>query len=86
MSKKTSKTSTPTKGAKPAAAKTPREQKYGVTRSGEGTMYAKVWLSVDGLKTGGKKLTFEDVRELAGKEMANAAIRTQRQRWNVFNG
>jgi hypothetical protein len=85
MSKKTAK---PTKTAKAAksSADAARDKRNGITRPGEGTMCARVWSSLDKLKADGKELTFEAVRELAGKEMADATIRTQRQRWNVFNG
>lgn len=93
MSKKTPKTSKPTKPAvKKADAKAvvnapaeARVQKNGITRPADGTLCAKVWDALDKLKAGGKDLTFDAVRELAGKEMADATIRTQRQRWNKFN-
>jgi len=82
MSKKTPKAAKSAKPAKPAT----REHRNGVPRPGEGTMCAKVWDALDKLKADGKELTFEAVRELAGKTMADATVRTQRQRWNVFNG
>jgi hypothetical protein len=73
------------KKAKPEVT-TPREQKNGVTRPGADTLCGKVWEALDKLKADGKDATFEAVRELAGKGMADATIRTQRQRWNTFNG
>ena len=42
--------------------------------------------TLDALRAEGKDATFEAVRELAGGDMADATIRTQRQRWREFNG
>jgi len=88
MSKKAPKTSKPAKATKPAAkaAAPKREQQNGVTRPGAGTLCVKVWDVLDKLHAKGEELTFETVRERAGKEMADATIRTQRQRWNEFHG
>jgi hypothetical protein len=58
----------------------------GITQPGEGTLCRKVWDALDKLRAEGKDATFEAVRELAGSEMADATIRTQRQRHREFNG
>jgi len=92
MSKKTKAPAkkTPAPKAKKTAAEpsteatTPRENRNDVTRPAAGTLCAKVWDALDSLKTDGKEITFDAVRELAGKEMTDATIRTQRQRWNKF--
>lgn len=61
-------------------------EQNGIRQPGEGTLCAKVWAALDALRAEGKDATFEAVRELAGSEMADATIRTQRQRWREFNG
>jgi hypothetical protein len=87
MSKKPSKASKLVKITKSAAkAATSREEQNGVTRPGAGTLCARVWEVLDKLHAKGEELSFETVRERAGKEMADATIRTQRQRWNEFHG
>lgn len=58
----------------------------GIAQPGEGTLCRKVWAALDKLRAEGKDATFEAVRELAGSDMADATIRTQRQRWREFNG
>ena len=93
MSKKAAKTTKPAKSTKPAAkqavvkpAVEAREQRNGVTRPSDGTMCARVWQALDKLRAKNADTTFDAVRELAGKEMADATIRTQRQRYNEFHG
>jgi hypothetical protein len=92
MSQKTAKTTKAakaTKGSAKPASKAPsqgRDQQNGVNRPGDGTLCAKVWEALDRLTKTGKDITFEAVRELAGKEMADATIRTQRQRHREFHG
>lgn len=61
-------------------------EQNGIKQPGEGTLCAKVWAALDALRADGKDATFEAVRELAGSDMADATIRTQRQRWREFNG
>jgi hypothetical protein len=63
-----------------------KDQQNGITRPGEGTLCAKVWAALDKLRAKGDDTSFDAVRALAGKEMADATIRTQRQRWNAFHG
>src|SRR5688572_18969485 len=58
----------------------------GITQPGEGTLCRKVWDALDTLRTKGLDATFQAVRELAGSEMADATIRTQRQRHREFHG
>ena len=89
-SKKTKSAAKPkaTKVAKPAKvkaekpAKVERVVKNGVTQPGEGTMCRAVWDACDKL---GKDVTFEALRELVDNNVADATIRTQRQRHKVFN-
>lgn len=77
--------------AKPAAKQAQaltatKDQQNGITRPGEGTLCAKVWAALDKLHAASEDTTFDAVRELAGKDMADATIRTQRQRWNEYHG
>lgn len=86
MSKKTSKKPAATK-AKPAPVvkATGTEKRNGVAQPKDGSLCRKVWDALDKLIEDGKNTTFEAVRELAGKEMADATIRTQRQRHKTFH-
>jgi hypothetical protein len=92
MSKKASKTTKPSNATKPAAKQVvkaqviAREQHNGVTRPGAETLCGRVWAALDKLRAKGEDATFGNVRLLSGKEMADATIRTQRQRWNEFHG
>lgn len=61
-------------------------EQNGIRQPGEGCLCRRVWDALDKLRTDGKDATFEAVRELAGSDMADATIRTQRQRWREFNG
>jgi len=70
--------------AKPAAPK--RISKNGISQPAEGTSCRAVWDAIDKLLTQDKKITLEAVRELAGDKMADATIRTQRQRHKTFHG
>jgi len=74
----------PTKSPKPAAPA--RNSRNGVTQPAEGTSCRAVWDAIDTLIKQGKKITLEAVRELAGDKMADATIRTQRQRHKAFHG
>jgi hypothetical protein len=70
--------------AKLAAPK--RIRKNGITQPAEGTSCRAVWDAIDNLIAQGKKITLEAVRELAGDKMADATIRTQRQRHKTYHG
>lgn len=63
-----------------------KDQRNGITRPGAGTLCAKVWAALDKLHATSEDTTFDAVRALAGKDMADATIRTQRQRWNEYHG
>lgn len=63
-----------------------KDQQNGITRPSEGTLCAKVWSALDKLRAKDEDTTFDAVRALAGKDMADATIRTQRQRWNEYHG
>lgn len=72
-----------------APAKTPapkRISKNGVSQPAEGTSCRAVWDAIDKLLAQDKKITLEAVRELAGDKMADATIRTQRQRHKTYHG
>ena len=58
----------------------------GVTQPAEGTSCRAVWDAIDKLLAQDKKITLEAVRELAGDKMADATIRTQRQRHKTYHG
>ena len=58
----------------------------GITIPREGSLCRRVWDVLDALRAKSQETTFDAVRELAGSEMADATIRTQRQRWREFNG
>jgi hypothetical protein len=70
--------------AKPAAPKRP--SKNGISQPAEGTSCRAVWDAIDTLIAQDKKITLEAVRELAGDKMADATIRTQRQRHKTYHG
>lgn len=70
--------------AKPIASK--RISKNGVSQPAEGTSCRAVWDAIDKLLAQDKKITLEAVRELAGDKMADATIRTQRQRHKTYHG
>ncbi|MFO1408244.1 MAG: hypothetical protein U1F08_12055 [Steroidobacteraceae bacterium] len=72
-----------------ALATTPvpkRISRNGVTQPAEGTSCRAVWDAIDKLLAQDKKITLEAVRELAGDKMADATIRTQRQRHKTYHG
>ena len=62
----------------------PRDQRNGITRPTEGKCRA-VWNALDALKADGKELTFEALRLAVDSKIADATIRTQRQRWKQYN-
>jgi len=70
--------------AKAAAPKRP--SKNGITQPAEGTSCRAVWDAIDKLLAQDRKITLESVRELAGDKMADATIRTQRQRHKTYHG
>jgi hypothetical protein len=61
-------------------------EQNGIRQPGVGTACRAVWDVLDKLRAEGKDTTFEAVRELAGSGMADATIRTQRQRHREFHG
>jgi hypothetical protein len=63
-----------------------RAEQNGVTRPSTGTFCARVWQALDKLHAEGTEITIEAVRAIAGTEMADATVRTQRQRWRTFVG
>ena len=73
--------------AAPATAPAPKRiSKNGVSQPAEGTSCRAVWDAIDKLLAQDKKITLEAVRELAGDKMADATIRTQRQRHKTYHG
>lgn len=71
----------------PAKAGAPKGlSKNGVTQPAEGTSCRAVWDAIDKLLAQDKRITLEAVRELAGDKMADATIRTQRQRHKTYHG
>ena len=63
-----------------------RAEQNGVTRPSAGTYCSRVWEALDALHRDGKEISIETIRAMAGTEMADATIRTQRQRWRTFVG
>jgi hypothetical protein len=70
------------KPAKVKAVKIERVVKNGVTQPGDGTACRAIWNLCDKL---GKDITYEALREGIDSKIADATIRTQRQRHKVFN-
>lgn len=78
------------KPAKGKAEKPAREQRNGVTRPGTDTVCNVIWLALDQMNAAGTEYTYEALRELVddarGKRpAADDTLKTQRQRWKVFN-
>jgi hypothetical protein len=65
-----------------APAKIERVVKNGITQPGEGTACRAIWDLCDKL---GKDITFEALRAGIDSKVADATIRTQRQRHKQFN-
>lgn len=72
----------PAKVKAAAPAKIERVVKNGVTQPGEGTACRAIWDLCDKL---GKDITFEALREGIDSKIADATIRTQRQRHKTFS-
>ena len=73
--------------AAPAKSPAPkRPNQNGISQPAEGTSCRAVWDAIDKLIAQDKKITLEAVRELAGDKMADATIRTQRQRHKTYHG
>jgi hypothetical protein len=91
MSKKTkapAKKAAPAPKAKKVAAKpkaevtTPRKQRNSISRPGEGTACRAIWDACDSLKAESKDISFDVLRAAIDSKVADATIKTQRQRWN----
>jgi hypothetical protein len=67
---------------KPAA---PKDQRNGITRPTVGNKCTAVWDALDALKEDGKEITFDALRAAVDTKIADATIRTQRQRWKQYN-
>jgi hypothetical protein len=67
----------------PAVA-APKDQRNGITRPGAGTACRAIWDLLDQLKADGKELTFATLRAGIDPKVADATLRTQRQRWNHY--
>ena len=63
-----------------------RQNQNGISQPAEGTSCRAVWDAIDTLIKQDKKITLAALRELAGNKMADATIRTQRQRHKTFHG
>lgn len=63
-----------------------RAHQNGISQPAEGTSCRAVWDAIDKLLAQDKRITLEAVREIAGDKMADATIRTQRQRHRTYNG
>jgi glutamine synthetase len=85
MGKKTSKPKAKKVQADKAAAPTEKVQKNGITQPGADNKCGQVWAACDKLKADEKDISFEALREALDKEIADATIRTQRQRWKTFH-
>ena len=72
--------SKPVKAAQP----TPKDQRNGITRPGTGTACRAIWDLLDQLKADGKEFTFATLRAGIDSKVADATLRTQKQRWTKF--
>lgn len=63
----------------------PKDQRNGITRPGAGTACRAIWDLLDQLKADGKELTFATLRAGIDPKVADATLRTQRQRWNHYS-
>lgn len=61
--------------------KASRDQRDGISRPSADNKCGQVWAALDALKAEGKDLTFEALRLTIDTKIADATIRTQRQRW-----
>jgi hypothetical protein len=68
-----------------APAKVAHEQRNGVTQPGAGTACRAIWDALDALKAQDKEITFDVLRAAVDSKVADATVRTQRQRWKTFN-
>jgi hypothetical protein len=64
----------------PAVA-APEDQRNGIRRPGAGTACRAIWDLLDLLKADGKELTFAALRAGIDPKVADATLRTQKQRW-----
>jgi hypothetical protein len=64
-----------------APAKVERIARNGITQPGEGTACRAIW---DACDKQGKQATFESLRAVIDSKVADATIRTQRQRWKSY--
>lgn len=69
----------------PKAPVAPKDQRNGITRPGVGTACRAIWDLLDQLKADGKELTFATLRAGIDPKVADATVRTQRQRWNHYS-
>jgi len=69
------------KVAKAAPTKVEREKRNGITQPGSGTACRAIWDALDSLKAKDSEITFETLRAAVDSKIADATIRTQRQRW-----
>ena len=69
---------------KPKKAAAPKDRRNGITRPGEGKCLA-VWPALDAVKADAEEQTFEALRLAVDSKIADATIRTQRQRWRQYN-
>ena len=76
---KTEKANSP---AADAPAMVERTLKNGITQPGAGTACRAIW---DACDKQGKEATFESVRTVIDRNVADATIRTQRQRWKTYS-
>jgi chromatin remodeling complex protein RSC6 len=94
MTAKKTKSPKAAKAAKPAAKKTAapkvkaeaasKDQRNGITRPSAEGKCGQVWAALDAMVAAGKDTKFEALREAINSKIADATIRTQRQRWNKY--
>jgi hypothetical protein len=69
---------------KPKAPAAPKDQRNGITRPGKGKCL-DVWITLDSMKAQGVEITFALLRAAIPEHIADATLRTQRQRWKTYN-
>jgi hypothetical protein len=74
----------PAKPKEPKKPAAPKDQRNGITRPGKGKCL-DVWTTLDSMKGRGVEITFELLRAAIPEDIADATIRTQRQRWKQYN-
>jgi hypothetical protein len=69
---------------KPAKVAAPKDQRNNITRPGKGKCL-DVWVTLDSMRAQGVEITFALLRAAIPEDIADATLRTQRQRWKKFH-